>query len=94
MIGTHLLFALCIHYMLSMKHAIIYLEIDQNKKYKYMFDFIQDAVLLVEGSELKFANQFAYEICDYQLELETFKPLHEKQFLYMFQFHEESGEDG
>ena len=101
MIGTHVLFAICIHYLLSIKSAILSLEIDQNKKYKYMFDYIQDAVLLVQGSELKFANTFAYELCDYaqdddESEL-AYSPLHERQFLYLFQFHsngDQNGNDG
>ena len=52
-------FLLALYKLNSLNQQAIHLEISENKKYKFMFNSIQDAIFLIENVHIKFMNSLA-----------------------------------
>ena len=66
-------------FMFRIKLKILKMEEEQNSKFKTMFNAIQDAVVVVKSSSLKFINIYAKQLIG-----EAEKEVLNAPFLYLF----------
>mmetsp|Transcript_11875 Transcript_11875/g.18339 ORF Transcript_11875/g.18339 Transcript_11875/m.18339 type:complete len:81 (+) Transcript_11875:845-1087(+) len=56
------IFAFTIYYFQNISNTVLKLEFHENRKFKHMFNSIEDAVILLEGKQPKFVNSLAFDL--------------------------------
>jgi len=56
---TNMAFLVCLYNLNTLNKQMIRMEVEENKKYKIMFNSIQDAIFLIRDSSIKFMNSLA-----------------------------------
>jgi len=81
------LFSFSIHQIMTLSERIIILELNENHKYKHMFNTLQDSILHVKSGEVAFMNKQASQLFS-QPDILT------KPTFYLFTDGQESGQHG
>ena len=60
--ALNIAFSVIIHKILSLSERIIFLELNENQKYKHMFNAIEDSIFLIKHDQVSFLNKPAQRV--------------------------------